>query len=57
MPFTLNVPRLYLLNNYLFNWLIHYSVSQVIGNIWEKNYFTKANNRNVWMCVGVMYMD
>lgn len=36
MPFTLNIPRLYLLNNSFFNWLLHYSISQAIGDIWKK---------------------
>lgn len=55
MPFTLNVPRLYLLNNSFFNWVVHCSISQAISDIWKK--LIKVNIRNVWMCVWVVFMD
>lgn len=42
MPFTLNVPKLYLLNNSLFNWLLLYSISQAIGDIWKKLTFQRS---------------
>jgi len=41
MPFSVNVPRLYLLNHYPFNWLIHCSISHVVSDIWKKNFFYK----------------
>lgn len=35
MPFSLNLSRLYLLNHYSFNWIIHYNIFQAIKVTYE----------------------
>lgn len=53
--FTLNVSRLYLLNNSLFNWLLHYSMSQAIGDTWKKHILQRSVGE-IYGCMCGLYL-
>lgn len=60
MSFSLNVPRLYLLNHYLFNWVIHYSISQVISDMEKlllQRSVLKCMDVSMGCICGLMYLN